>query len=268
MGEPILEIHDLSKTFVLANKEQLTACDQLSFSVNKGETVGIVGESGSGKSTLVNMLMLMEPPTSGKILYRGKNILQLEHKAIWKLRPAIQMVFQSPMASINPRMKVIDVITEPLFNYKRLQSKDKKAKARELLEMVELSEEYADRYAHQLSGGQCQRVSIARALALQPEILICDEATSALDVSVQKNIVDLLIKLQKQTRMTILFISHDLALVQSFAHKLLVMQRGKIVDCLEEEQSLDTSKVAYTKTLLNSVYSLTKVRKQRLADGH
>ncbi|MGM0216216.1 ABC transporter ATP-binding protein [Enterococcus sp. AZ109] len=262
MSEVILEVQHLTKEFTLPNKEILTACDGISFTMEKGETIGIVGESGSGKSTLVKMLMLMEPPTQGEIIYRGKNILTYSKRAIWQLRPQIQMVFQAPMASINPKMKVIDVVTEPLFNYKQLNKKDKRAKAIELLAMVEMTEEYLDRYAHNLSGGQCQRVSIARALALKPELLICDEATSALDVSVQKSIVDLLVRLQERTNMSMLFISHDLALVQSFAHKILVMQKGVVVDRLSSSETFSTSKVAYTQDLLNSVYSLAKVRQQ------
>ncbi|SES73224.1 peptide/nickel transport system ATP-binding protein [Enterococcus malodoratus] len=267
MSELILDIQGLTKEFILPNKETLTACDQLSFTAKKGQTIGIVGESGSGKSTLVNMLMLMETPTQGKIHYREKNILNLNRREIWQLRPNIQMVFQSPTASINPKMKVIDVVTEPLFNYKRLKAKDKRKKAQELLALVDLSEEYLERYAHHLSGGQCQRVCIARALALNPEILICDEATSALDVSVQKNIIDLLINLQKKNNMTILFISHDLALVQSFAHEILVMQNGVIVDRLSQEQNLNTSEVTYTQCLLNSVYSLSKVKQRLLLEN-
>lgn len=261
MAETILTVHQLSKDFILPNQEVLSACSGLSFSIAKGETVGIVGESGSGKSTLVKMLMLMEPPTEGTIDYHGKDVLTLNKRAVWELRPQIQMVFQSPAASINPKMKVIDVVTEPLVNYKKLKAKDKRKKAKELLALVELSEEYLERYPHHLSGGQCQRVSIARALALEPELLICDEATSALDVSVQKSIVDLLVKLQKQREMSLLFISHDLALVQSFAHRILVMQKGKIVDHLTKE-SFYNSEISYTQELIQSVYSLAKVRQQ------
>lgn len=264
MLETILKVENLTKKFVLPDKECLTACNQLSFSLKRGETLGIVGESGSGKSTLVNMLMLMEKPTAGTIHFQGKNILTLSKKEIWQLRPAIQMVFQLPMASINPKMKVIDAVTEPLFNYKKISKKDKRQKAAELLSMVELSEEYLDRYPRHLSGGQCQRVSIARALSLNPDILICDEATSALDVSVQKTIIDLLVKLQKSNNMSILFISHDLALVQSFAHEILVLQNGEIVDQLDREKQLQTSSVDYTQSLLDSVYSLAKLRRQYL----
>lgn len=267
MSEIILEVDGLTKEFILPNKERLTACDQLSFIAKKGETLGIVGESGSGKSTLVNMLMLMEAPTQGSIHFQGKNLLTLNKREIWQLRPAIQMVFQAPSASINPKMKVIDVVTEPLLNYNKITSQDKRKKAQELLAMVELSEEYLDRYAHHLSGGQCQRVSIARALALNPKILICDEATSALDVSVQKSIIDLLIKLQKKNNMTILFISHDLALVQSFAHAILVMQEGAIVDRLAHNQSLHSSEVSYTQRLIKSVFSLDKVKQQLLMNN-
>ena len=261
MSETILKVSGLTKEFLFPNKKKLTACNQLSFSLKKGQTLGIVGESGSGKSTLVNMLMLMESPTAGTIHYLDKNILTLSKKEVWRIRPSIQMVFQLPAASINPKMKVIDAVTEPLFNYRKLTITEKRTKAIELLSMVELSEDYLERYPRHLSGGQCQRVSIARALSLNPDILICDEATSALDVSVQRKIVDLLMKLQKRNNMSILFISHDLALVQSFAHKILVMQEGQIVDELDQGQQLQSSSVVYTKALLNAVYSLDKLKK-------
>lgn len=268
MSEPLLKVTDLTKEFLRSNQTILTACDKVSFTVEKGQTLGIVGESGSGKSTLVNMLMLLEKPTSGKITYRHQELLSLNKKEIHKLRPQIQMVFQDPKASINPKMKVIDIVTEPLFNYRRLDKKEQRAKAIQLLEMVELSEAYLDRYPIHLSGGQCQRVSIARALALEPEILICDEATSALDVSVQKTVVDLLVRLQKQLEMTLLFISHDLALVESFAHEILVMEKGKVVDHLDNENRMRHSQVPYTKKLMTSVFSLTKIKAQLAAKGN
>lgn len=267
MPETILSVTGLTKEFALPNQEILVACDQATFTVEKGQTLGIVGESGSGKSTLVNMLMLMEKPTAGAISYRGQDLLTLNKKEIHQLRPQIQMVFQAPKASINPKMKVIDVVTEPLFNYGRLSKKEKRAKAIELLAMVELSEDYLDRYPIHLSGGQCQRVSIARALSLEPEILICDEATSALDVSVQKTIVDLLVKLQKQLGMTLLFISHDLALVESFAHEIIVMEKGVIVDHLDQAHPMTASQVPYTRALMDSVFSLTKVKRQLAMKG-
>ncbi|WP_280736944.1 MULTISPECIES: dipeptide/oligopeptide/nickel ABC transporter ATP-binding protein [unclassified Enterococcus] len=261
MNEIILEVKNLTKKYQLPNEKFLTACNEISFQVEAGKTIGIVGESGSGKSTLVKMLMGMESVTAGEVYFRKQNILNLNKQALWKLRPQIQMVFQSPVASLHPKMKIIDIVTEPLFNYKRLKRSEKLAKAKELLAMVELSEEFLNRYPHSLSGGQCQRVSIARALALKPAILICDEATSALDVSVQKNIVDLLLKLQAEQKMSILFICHDLALVHSFAHKILVMEKGVLVDELSEGESLTESTEEYTQALVDSVFSLKEIKR-------
>ncbi|MGG5373303.1 ABC transporter ATP-binding protein [Enterococcus sp. AZ196] len=262
MSETLLTIQELTKEYILSNGKKLTACNELSLSIKKGQTLGVVGESGSGKSTLANMLMLIEKPTKGSIFYHDKNLLMLKKHEIHQLRPNIQIVFQDPQASLNPKMKVIDTVVEPLINYKRLDKKNKYAKAIELLQMVDLSEDYLNRYPRQLSGGQCQRVSIARALALEPELLICDEATSALDASVQKSIIDLLIKLQQQTQMAMLFISHDLALVHSLTDELLVMKNGVIVDRLFQAQDMIKSKVSYTQSLLTSVYSLKKVKEQ------
>lgn len=240
--------------------KKLSACKDISLQVHAGQTLGIVGESGSGKSTLVKMLMLMEEPTAGEIFYQGKSILGLKKKEIHQLRPHIQMVFQAPQASLNPKMKIGNIVTEPLLNYRRIKRNQCREKARELLEMVDLDAEYIDRYPHTLSGGQCQRVSIARALALNPEILICDEATSALDVSVQKTIVELLKRLQKKFGTAIIFISHDLALVHEFAHEILVMEQGCIVNTLSKDKKIQDSQLDYTKNLLDGIFSLKEIR--------
>ena len=222
-NELILEARNLTKQFKVSKSSTLTACDNINLSTYKGKTLGIVGESGCGKSTFLRMLMNLEKISSGEIFYKGKDISKFSKDEIWESRQHIQMVYQDPGASFNPRMKVVDILTEPLINYDRLKKEDKEKKAIELLEMVDLPADFIHKYPQNMSGGQRQRLGIARAISLEPEILICDEATSALDVSIQKNIVELLVKLQKEKNITMIFICHDIALIESFAHEIVVM---------------------------------------------
>ena len=203
---PILETRHLNKVFTAPDGRPLYANNDISLKFYEGETLGIAGESGCGKSTLVRVLSLLEPPTDGELLLFGENVADWKGERKRKMRRHIQMVFQDPTDSFSPRMKVKDILCEPLENYGLIKPSEKAAKARELLKMVELPEEFAERYPRSMSGGQKQRVAIARALALEPEILICDEATSALDVSVQKSIVELLVKLQREKHTSIIFI--------------------------------------------------------------
>ena len=254
--EVLLEAKHIVKQFPASGGRVLTACNDVNLKVYKGKTLGIVGESGCGKSTFVRMLLSLDKPTSGEILYHGKNLTGLSPKETWENRQNIQMVFQDPLASFNPKMKIVDILTEPLRNYGRLKRKDKEAKAKELLEMVELPADFLYRYPHNMSGGQRQRVSIARALSLEPEILVCDEATSALDVSVQKTVIELLVKLQKEKNISMVFICHDLALIQSFAHQIAVMYLGRMVELLDSEDLEQKCCHPYTKALLNSVFDV------------
>ena len=187
----VLEAKHVVKQFPASDGRLLTACNDVTLNVYRGKTLGIVGESGCGKSTFVRMLTQMDTPTS------GKDILHLKGAERRLNRQNLQMVFQDPLASFNPKMKVMDILTEPLRNFGRLKRADREAKARELLRMVELPEDFVYRYPHSMSGGQRQRIGIARALALAPEILVCDEATSALDVSIQETIIQLLVRLQR-----------------------------------------------------------------------
>ena len=265
MSDLIMETRNIIKKYPASGGRVLTACNNISLQIYKGKTIGIVGESGCGKSTLVRMLIQLENPTAGEILYHGSNITDLRRKEKWLLRQNMQMVFQDPAASFNPKMKIIDILTEPLLNYKRLKRRQKAEKAKELLEMVELPEDILYRYPHSISGGQRQRISIARALSLEPEILICDEATSALDVSVQKTIIELLVKLQKQKQIGIVFICHDLALIQSFAHQIAVMYLGNIVETLPGEQVSKNSRHPYTRALLESVFTVTMDGSEEIA---
>lgn len=252
----ILEARHIVKQFPASGGRTLTACDDINLKVYKGRTLGIVGESGCGKSTFVRMVTCMDRPTSGEILYRGKSLAALSPKEIRENRQNLQMVFQDPLASFDPKMRVVDILTEPLMNYGRLRRRDKAEKARELLEMVELPADFMYRYPHSMSGGQRQRVSIARALSLEPEILVCDEATSALDVSVQKTIIELLVRLQREKDISIIFICHDLSLIQSFSHQIAVMYLGHIVEVIPGEDVAKKSVHPYSRALLGAQFSI------------
>lgn len=254
--EIILETRGLTKRFHTSDGRPLTACDSISLAARRGETLGIVGESGCGKSTFVKMLVQLEKPTAGAIYFRGKDIAGLSGEEARRKRQHIQMVFQDPAASFSPKMRVGDIITEPLVNFGRLLRKQRSEKARELLEMVELDADFMQRYPHSMSGGQLQRVGIARALALNPEVLVCDEATSALDVSIQKKIVALLTRLQKEKNIAMIYICHDMALVQSLSHRLAVMYLGNIVETVGGGELCETAMHPYTQALLGSVFSL------------
>lgn len=254
--EIVMQAKHIVKQFPASRGRTLTACNDINLTMYKGKTLGIVGESGCGKSTFVRMVTSLEKPTSGEILYHGKNITGLSKKETWENRQNLQMVFQDPMASFNPKMKIGDILTEPLMNYKKIKRNERDAKARELLRMVELPEEFVDRYPHNMSGGQRQRISIARALSLEPEILVCDEATSALDVSVQESVIELLVRLQKEKNICMIFICHDLALIRSFAHQIAVMYLGNIVEVIPGEDVAEKSLHPYTQALLGAQFSI------------
>ena len=249
----VLSAKHIVKQFPASGGRTLTACNDVNLNVYKGKTLGIVGESGCGKSTFVRMVISLDKPTSGEILYHGKNLSNLSKKETWLNRQNMQMVFQDPLASFDPKMKIVDILTEPLINYGKLKRSEKEAKARELLKMVELPGDFVDRYPHNMSGGQRQRISIARALSLEPEILVCDEATSALDVSVQESVIQLLVRLQKEKNISMLFICHDLALIRSFAHQIAVMYLGNIVEVIPGEDVAEKSLHPYTQALLSAV---------------
>ena len=252
----VLSAKHIVKQFPASGGRTLTACNDVNLNVYKGKTLGIVGESGCGKSTFVRMVISLDKPTSGEILYHGKNLSNLSKKETWLNRQNMQMVFQDPLASFDPKMKIVDILTEPLINYGKLKRSEKEAKARELLKMVELPGDFVDRYPHNMSGGQRQRISIARALSLEPEILVCDEATSALDVSVQESVIQLLVRLQKEKNISMLFICHDLALIRSFAHQIAVMYLGNIVEVIPGEDVAEKSLHPYTQALLGAQFSL------------
>ena len=252
----VLSAKHIVKQFPASHGRTLTACNDINLNVYKGKTLGIVGESGCGKSTFVRMVISLDKPTSGEILYHGKNLADLSKKETWLNRQNMQMVFQDPLASFDPKMKIVDILTEPLINFGKLKKSEKEAKARELLEMVELPGDFADRYPHNMSGGQRQRVAIARALALEPEILILDEATSALDVSVQQTIIELIVKLQKEKNITIGFICHDISLIQSCAHEVAVMYLGNVVEVLPAKNLSEHAVHPYTRALIGSIFDI------------
>lgn len=249
----ILEAKHVTRKFPAAGGRTLTACNDISLNLYKGKTLGLVGESGCGKSTFMRFIVRLDKPTEGEILYKGKDLCKLEGEELRQIRQDIQMVFQDPTNSMNPKMRIRDIICEPLLNFGRIKKSEVDAKARELLEMVELPGDFADRYPHNMSGGQRQRVAIARAIALEPEIIIMDEATSALDVSVQKTVIELIAKLQKENNIAIGFICHDLGLIQSFAHQIAVMYLGNIVEVFPAED-MDQVKHPYTHALVGAIF--------------
>ena len=226
----------------------------MSFSVYEGETVGLVGESGCGKTTLVKTLLQLEKASSGSVYYKGQDISQLS-SAQWRhLRKDIQIIFQDPFSSLNPKMTIGDCILEPMEVHGiGVSSQNRKQKLYQLLEQVGLDKSYASRYPHQLSGGQRQRVGIARAIALEPKIIVCDESVSALDISVQAQVLNLLNELKENFGFTYIFISHDLSVVQYMSDQLLVMQKGRLVEIGDADEIYAMPKSPYTKSLIEAI---------------
>ena len=251
MTDIILKAEHLKKVFI-SGKKSMTAVDDVSFGLERGECLGIVGESGSGKSTIARMLTHLEPVTDGQIFLKGKDITHARGKALRDIYQDIQMVFQMPMESFDPRCTLGDGIGESLRNM-GISKKETRNRVEKLLLTCGLTPEYADRYPHQVSGGECQRAAIARALAVEPKVLICDEATSALDVTVQKQIMELLMKLKKEKQLSFLFICHDLALVQMFCDRVIVMHDGHVEEEGTPEEIIENPMTEYTKRLIESV---------------
>ena len=246
----ILDVKDLTKNFY-KNKQLFTAVNHISFQLRQGECLGLVGESGCGKSTTVKMLTHLLKPDSGEILLEGTEIQHLKGKALKKLYTEIQMVFQIPQDSFDPRRTLGDSIMESMRNH-NVSRKEAQNRLGQLLQQVELPPELADRYPNQVSGGQCQRAAMARALAVNPKIPICDEATSALDVTVQAQIIELLKRLQQEMDLSILLISHDLALVQHLCDRVIVMYQGNIVEQGTPDRVINAPENDYTKMLIEA----------------
>ena len=253
MKEDLLIIENISKTFKVDKNKELQALKNINIRLKKGECIGIVGESGCGKSTLARIIVGIERKTSGKIIFDNKEI-----EGISKTKD-IQMIFQNPLSSFNPRMKIVDYMWEPLRNYFKLSKKDSIPFIKKSLIDVGLDENALEKYPHEFSGGQLQRITIARAIIRKPKLIVCDEITSALDVSVQKQILELLKKLQKDLDLSYLFIGHDLAVVQDISQKIVVMYMGKIVEELDSVDLKSKAKHPYTKLLLNSVFEIDKI---------
>lgn len=253
----VLEIKNLTKKFAVDGGRFLTACDNISLKAYAGQTLGIIGESGCGKSTLVRTVLQIHPATGGEVIFEGQDILKLRGEAARQNRRKIQMVFQDLAAAFNPKMKVKEIVTEPLMNFGLIKKSEVDAKAAELLQMVELPVEFMERYPHNMSGGQRQRLGIARALSLEPKIVVCDEATSALDVSVQEKICELLVRLQKEKGITYLFICHDIGLVDLMCHQVAVMYLGNVVEYIGGGRRISTEGMhPYTKALLKAVFKV------------
>lgn len=250
--EPILDVNNLTKTFKKRGKDDFVAVDHVSFQLFPGEILGVVGESGSGKSTIAKLVTRLIDATEGTIVVNGKDITHAKGAALRDIYADMQMVFQNPVGSFDPRRTLGDGIGESLKNH-GVSKKERRKRVVGLLEHCGLSEEFADRYPHEVSGGQCQRAAIARALAIEPKILICDEATSALDVTVQKQIVELLQSLQKAGGLSYIFICHNLALVQMFCDRVLVLYDGKVVESGTPDEVILAPKSEYTRCLVDAV---------------
>ena len=233
--------------------EPVHAVKGLSLEIGKGEVLGLVGESGSGKSTLGRCILQLHRPTSGSVRFRGEELTQLKGASLRRMRRHMQMVFQDPYASLNPRMRVQALLEEPLLIHQSLSKTQRKERIEELIALVGLTGEALARYPHEFSGGQRQRIGIARALAVEPEFLVCDEPISALDVSIQAQILNLIQDLQRQLNLTVLFIAHDLSAVRHISDRIAVMYRGELVEIGEACKVCDDPQEAYTKRLLSAV---------------
>jgi oligopeptide transport system ATP-binding protein len=260
MNQPILSVENLKVHFPISKKGSwfrkvtLKAVDGVTFDIQKGETLGVVGESGCGKSTLARAIMRLLPATEGNVTLLGKNLLELNNQKMRDARKDIQMIFQDPLASLNPRMTAGEIIAEPLKTFfPSMPKSEVKAKITNLMNLVGLIPEHINRYPHEFSGGQCQRIGIARALILNPKIIVCDEPVSALDVSIQAQIVNLLKKLQRELGLTLIFIAHDLSIVKHISDRIMVMYLGRPVEIGNREQIYKNPQHPYTKALLSAV---------------
>lgn len=256
---PLLEVRNLKKYFPVnegflgMNKQTLKAVNDVSFSIYPGETLGIVGESGCGKSTLGNVIMNMLSPTEGEVLFEGRSIHKMNPKEQKEYKRSVQMIFQDPFSSLNPRMRVKDIIAEPMRAHNTLKGKQLELEIQALMKKVGLSPKMANRFPHEFSGGQRQRIVIARALALKPKVIVCDEAVSALDVSIQAQILNLLKSLQREFNLTLIFIAHGLPAIKYISDRIGVMYLGKMVELASKEDLFIYKMHPYTNGLLDAV---------------
>ncbi|TVY07101.1 ABC transporter ATP-binding protein [Paenibacillus cremeus] len=259
MKQPLIEVKNLKTYFPIKKGllgrtvNHVKAVDGLNFTIYKGETLGLVGESGCGKSTTGRSILQLLKPTEGEVLYEGQNLVDMNPRQLRKLRKDLQMVFQDPYASLDPRLTVGDIIAEPLQIHGMVSGAEKDRRVEELLNVVGLSSYHAKRYAHEFSGGQRQRIGIARALALNPKLIVADEPVSALDVSIQSQVINLMQDLQEQFQLTYLFIAHDLSVVKHISDRIGVMYLGRIVELGDKQELFENPKHPYTKALLSAV---------------
>jgi len=263
MNTPLLDVVNLSVHFPVRSgllqrqTGAVKALDEVSLQIEKGTTLGLVGESGSGKTTLGRVIVRLVDPTSGLVRYQGQEISSLQGAALRPYRKKIQMVFQDPYNSLNPRLRIGTILAEPLeIHFPQMSANDRQTRVAELLRLVGLDPTHARRFPHEFSGGQRQRIGIARALAVEPEFIICDEPVSALDVSVQAQIVNLLMDLQEQLNLTYLFIAHDLAVVEHVSDRIAVLEHGKLVEQGSAEKITTQPAHPYTQRLLASIPAL------------
>jgi len=255
----LLDIRNLKKYFPVntglfsRRKGEVKAVDDVSLTVEEGETLGLVGESGCGKSTLGRSILRLIEPTEGEVVFQGKNLLKLSQSQLRKMRREMQIIFQDPYASLNPRMQVGRIVGEGLEIHKLASGRKKRDRVMELLNQVGLREEHYDRYPHEFSGGQRQRIGIARALAVNPRFIVADEPVSALDVSIQAQIINLLQELQEKRHLTYFFISHDLRVIEHISHRVAIMYLGKIVEIASGDKIYQDAKHPYTRALLSAV---------------
>ncbi len=257
----LLQVRDLKKyyykeRFFSSDRKPIRAVDGISFSIRKGETLGLVGESGCGKTTAGKSILRLIEPTSGQIFFKDQDVLHLDRQAMRRLRPHMQFIFQDPYESLNPRMKVGEIVGEGLEVHRMAQGKEKNRRVSNLLEKVGLHPQDAFRFAHEFSGGQRQRIGIARAISLDPELIVADEPVSALDVSIQAQILNLLMDLRDQLGLTYLFISHDLRIVKHISDRIAVMYMGKMVEMADGEDLFHRPLHPYTQLLLNAIPKL------------
>ena len=273
----LLKVEGLTKHFPITKgvfrREvgAVKAVDGISFDIFKGETLGLVGESGCGKSTAGRVILQLYPATGGNVIYQGRDLTSLSKEELRKQRPHMQMIFQDPQDSLNPRMTVGSIISEPLVEHGKFKGRERRERVEQLLESVGMNREYTNRYPHEFSGGQRQRIGIARALALSPEFIICDEPIAALDVSIQAQVVNLLEDIQEEYGLTYLFISHDLGMIRHIADRVAVMYLGRIVELADSETLYSTPLHPYTQALLSAVPihdpKLEKTRKRVILTG-
>lgn len=262
----MLEVRNLSKHFAIAgSRDQVHAVSEVSFSLKEGETLSLVGESGCGKTTLGRLVLRLLEPSSGSVYVQGQDLASLTPSQLRHMRSHMQVVFQNPFASLNPRMTVETILARPMRIHLNLSAQERRERVGQLLAQVGLREEHRDRYPHEFSGGQRQRIAIARALAANARLLVFDEPTSALDVSVQAQILNLIKRLQQELNLTYLFISHDLSTVRHISNRVAVMYLGKIVELANSETLFHTPKHPYTKALLSAIpVSHPRLRRERI----